>query len=250
MAYDAVREQLDALLGANRNGTSSGPADFTDPRVCKHYLVAGFCPLPLFGNTKADMGTCGGIHSEDLRADYLAVVARPSRAEGGWRGGGGGRRGGGGGYGGNGGGGYSGGGGGYGGGGYGGGGGAAGATGQAAFPYAADLRRLAARIIAAGDKRISANARRLQAQYAVADMDSLLVRGPGVLEAAGLLDMDAIAADVDGSDDSDAGGGGGGATQTARPTLAPPPRRRPRGGALTQRRRGAPRRPSVSRALW
>lgn len=92
MAYDAVREQLDALLGANRNGTSSGPADFTDPRVCKHYLVAGFCPLPLFGNTKADMGTCGGIHSEDLRADYLAVVARPSRAEGGWRGGGGGRR--------------------------------------------------------------------------------------------------------------------------------------------------------------
>lgn len=77
MAYDAVREQLDALLGANRNGTSSGPADFTDPRVCKHYLVAGFCPLPLFGNTKADMGTCGGIHSEDLRADYLAVVARP-----------------------------------------------------------------------------------------------------------------------------------------------------------------------------
>ncbi|GAB0493342.1 hypothetical protein MMPV_004622 [Pyropia vietnamensis] len=187
MAYDAVREQLDALLGADRNGTSSGPADFTDARVCKHYLVAGFCPLPLFGNTKADMGTCGGIHSEDLRADYLAAIARPPRG-GGWGGGGGGGRG-------------------YGGGGYGGG-GASGAAGQAAYPYAADLRRLAARIIASGDKRIAANARRLQAQYGVADMDSLLVRGPGVLEAAGLLDMDAIAADVNGSDDSDAGGAG------------------------------------------
>jgi hypothetical protein len=47
----SIKEQLDALLGADRNG-KSGMKDihFTDSKVCKFFL-AGLCPNELFINT-------------------------------------------------------------------------------------------------------------------------------------------------------------------------------------------------------
>ena len=49
---DAFRAQLDALMGVDRNGRAAGGAklDYTDPKVCRHYLE-GLCPCELFVNT-------------------------------------------------------------------------------------------------------------------------------------------------------------------------------------------------------
>ena len=65
MAYDSVRAQLDALMGADRDGlpTTQEPQDFRDPQVCKDYLV-GLCPAYL------STGVCSSFHSEQLKADY------------------------------------------------------------------------------------------------------------------------------------------------------------------------------------
>lgn len=65
MAYDSVRAQLDALMGADRNGSPSHrePENFHDKQVCKDYLV-GLCPSSLFG------GVCTLTHSDDLKRDY------------------------------------------------------------------------------------------------------------------------------------------------------------------------------------
>lgn len=46
---DEMRKQLDALMGADRNGDMS-ISSFQDHQVCKFFL-AGLCPNELFNNT-------------------------------------------------------------------------------------------------------------------------------------------------------------------------------------------------------
>jgi hypothetical protein len=43
--------------------------DFTDPSVCKYFLVK-FCPFELFNNTKVDMGKCPLDHDPKLQKEY------------------------------------------------------------------------------------------------------------------------------------------------------------------------------------
>jgi len=54
---DLFRQQLDALMGADRNllpeEKQGGNKHFDDERVCKFFLC-GFCPHELFVNTKSD----------------------------------------------------------------------------------------------------------------------------------------------------------------------------------------------------
>ncbi|PRP86887.1 hypothetical protein PROFUN_03635 [Planoprotostelium fungivorum] len=66
---DEQRRILDALMGTSRNGDAEDKKDFTDPDVCKFFLV-GFCPVELFINTKMDVGECKKIHQESLKMDY------------------------------------------------------------------------------------------------------------------------------------------------------------------------------------
>lgn len=47
---DAMRKQLDALMGTNRNGDPTVKKHFTDSDVCTSYLI-GLCPHELFNNT-------------------------------------------------------------------------------------------------------------------------------------------------------------------------------------------------------
>lgn len=47
---DAMRKQLDALMGTDRNGGPTITKSFTDPDICTSYLV-GLCPHELFNNT-------------------------------------------------------------------------------------------------------------------------------------------------------------------------------------------------------
>eukprot|EP00697_Spironema_sp_BW2_P011039 gnl/Spiro4/265_TR164_c0_g1_i2.p1 gnl/Spiro4/265_TR164_c0_g1~~gnl/Spiro4/265_TR164_c0_g1_i2.p1 ORF type:complete len:264 (+),score=71.22 gnl/Spiro4/265_TR164_c0_g1_i2:89-880(+) len=67
---EAMRKQLDALMGTNRDGgTEKTSKHFTDADVCKHYL-AGLCPHDLFTNTKMDMGDCDKLHSAPCKQQY------------------------------------------------------------------------------------------------------------------------------------------------------------------------------------
>ncbi len=54
---DLFRQQLDELLGADRNllpeEKNNKQKHFDDDRVCKFFLC-GFCPHELFVNTKSD----------------------------------------------------------------------------------------------------------------------------------------------------------------------------------------------------
>ncbi|CAH9109789.1 unnamed protein product [Cuscuta epithymum] len=68
---DALRKQLDVLMGANRNGdVTEVDRKYFDRDVCRLYL-AGLCPHDLFQLTKMDMGPCPKLHSLLLRKDYL-----------------------------------------------------------------------------------------------------------------------------------------------------------------------------------
>ncbi|WOL17911.1 RNA-binding protein Luc7-like 2 [Canna indica] len=67
---DAIRKQLDALMGANRNGdVAEVKRTYYDRDVCR-LLLAGLCPHDLFQLTKMDMGPCPKVHSLQLRKDY------------------------------------------------------------------------------------------------------------------------------------------------------------------------------------
>uniref|UniRef100_A0A2P2LVE6 Uncharacterized protein MANES_12G003500 n=3 Tax=Rhizophora mucronata TaxID=61149 RepID=A0A2P2LVE6_RHIMU len=67
---DAMRKQLDVLMGANRNGdVREVNRKYYDRDVCRLFLV-GLCPHDLFQLTKMDMGPCPKVHSLQLRKEY------------------------------------------------------------------------------------------------------------------------------------------------------------------------------------
>ncbi|XP_015875789.2 uncharacterized protein LOC107412523 [Ziziphus jujuba] len=73
---DALRKQLDQLMGANRNGdVREVNRKYYDRDVCRLYLV-GLCPHELFQLTKMDMGPCPKVHSLQLRKEYEEAKAK------------------------------------------------------------------------------------------------------------------------------------------------------------------------------
>ncbi|KAL3679989.1 hypothetical protein R1sor_022945 [Riccia sorocarpa] len=73
---DAFRKQLDALMGANRNGdVREVKRKYYDRDVCRLYLT-GLCPHDLFQLTKMDLGPCSKIHSLQLRKEYEEAKAK------------------------------------------------------------------------------------------------------------------------------------------------------------------------------
>ncbi|KAJ6835970.1 luc7-like protein [Iris pallida] len=67
---DAIRKQLDVLMGANRNGdVTEVNRKYYDRDVCRLHL-SGLCPHDLFQLTKMDLGACPKVHSLQLRKDY------------------------------------------------------------------------------------------------------------------------------------------------------------------------------------
>ncbi|BBN16113.1 RNA-binding protein Luc7-like 2 [Marchantia polymorpha subsp. ruderalis] len=74
---DSVRKQLDALMGAHRNGGAvETPRAYNDGRhVCRLFL-SGLCSHDLFQNTKMDLGPCSKIHSLQLRKEYEEAKAK------------------------------------------------------------------------------------------------------------------------------------------------------------------------------
>nr|XP_029122414.1 putative RNA-binding protein Luc7-like 1 isoform X2 [Elaeis guineensis] len=73
---DAIRKQLDVLMGANRNGdVMEVKRKYYDRDVCRLYL-AGLCPHDLFQLTKMDMGPCPKVHSLQLRKEYEEAKAK------------------------------------------------------------------------------------------------------------------------------------------------------------------------------
>eukprot|EP01018_Ginkgo_biloba_P014476 Gb_35816 [translate_table: standard] len=73
---DALRKQLDALMGANRNGdVKEVNRKYYDRDVCRLYLV-GLCPHDLFQLTKMDLGACPKVHSLQLRKEYEEAKAK------------------------------------------------------------------------------------------------------------------------------------------------------------------------------
>ncbi|XP_019053492.1 PREDICTED: putative RNA-binding protein Luc7-like 2 isoform X2 [Nelumbo nucifera] len=73
---DAIRKQLDVLMGANRNGdVREVNRKYYDRDVCRLFL-AGLCPHELFQLTKMDMGPCPKVHSLQLRKEYEEAKAK------------------------------------------------------------------------------------------------------------------------------------------------------------------------------
>ncbi|MQM08899.1 hypothetical protein Taro_041757, partial [Colocasia esculenta] len=73
---DAIRKQLDALMGANRNGdVKEVNRKYYDRDVCR-LLLAGLCPHDLFQLTKMDLGPCPKVHSLALRKEYEEAKAK------------------------------------------------------------------------------------------------------------------------------------------------------------------------------
>jgi len=76
-AKDAMKAQMDALMGRDRNLSTEERArrkpHFSDPEHNKHYL-AGLCPYSLFTNTKDDLGpppaSNGDICEAAMKAEY------------------------------------------------------------------------------------------------------------------------------------------------------------------------------------
>lgn len=73
---DAIRKQLDVLMGANRNGdVTEVNRKYYDRDVCRLHL-SGLCPHELFQLTKMDLGTCTKVHSLQLRKEYVEAKAK------------------------------------------------------------------------------------------------------------------------------------------------------------------------------
>lgn len=60
---------LDQLMGTQRDGVPSKAVKFSDPEVCKTFLL-GCCPHETLTGTRADLGTCKKLHDLALKADY------------------------------------------------------------------------------------------------------------------------------------------------------------------------------------
>ncbi|ONK77274.1 uncharacterized protein A4U43_C02F4860 [Asparagus officinalis] len=73
---DAIRKQLDSLMGANRNGdVTEVNRKYYDRDVCRLFL-SGLCPHDLFQLTKMDLGPCSKVHSLQLRKEYEEAKAK------------------------------------------------------------------------------------------------------------------------------------------------------------------------------
>eukprot|EP00124_Ichthyophonus_hoferi_P001288 Ihof_evm4s63 gene=Ihof_evmTU4s63 len=71
---DVIRQQLDEMMGKNRNGDLNQPeVKFTDDEVCKNFLC-GLCAHELYTNTKKDLGPCEKIHDEQLKTKYEEAI--------------------------------------------------------------------------------------------------------------------------------------------------------------------------------
>ncbi|XP_077490022.1 putative RNA-binding protein Luc7-like 1 isoform X3 [Amblyomma americanum] len=69
-AHEQMRQMLDQLMGTGRDGENNRyKVHFTDPRVCKSFLLA-CCPHDILASTRMDLGDCPKIHDLALRADY------------------------------------------------------------------------------------------------------------------------------------------------------------------------------------
>eukprot|EP00045_Choanoeca_perplexa_P005271 m.44583 g.44583 ORF g.44583 m.44583 type:complete len:309 (+) comp13030_c0_seq1:69-995(+) len=73
-ASDYMRSMLEDLMGAEALGDGEGIRSLDDERLCPYYL-ADVCPYSLFSNTKADMGTCGKVHNDNMKREYEKQVA-------------------------------------------------------------------------------------------------------------------------------------------------------------------------------
>ncbi|KAL2555452.1 LUC7 related protein [Forsythia ovata] len=73
---DALRKQLDVLMGANRNGDAQEVTrKYYDRDICRLFL-SGICPHDLFQLTKMDKGPCPKVHSLQLRKEYEDAKAK------------------------------------------------------------------------------------------------------------------------------------------------------------------------------
>jgi len=68
-----MRAMLDQLMGTSRDGEPKNSTKFTDPKVCKSYLL-GCCPNEILQSTRMDLGPCRKMHDVALRADYEAAI--------------------------------------------------------------------------------------------------------------------------------------------------------------------------------
>ncbi|KAM7296536.1 putative RNA-binding protein Luc7-like 1 isoform X1 [Ixodes scapularis] len=69
-AHEQMRQMLDQLMGTGRDGENNRyKVHFTDPRVCKSFLLA-CCPHDILASTRMDLGDCPKIHDLALRADF------------------------------------------------------------------------------------------------------------------------------------------------------------------------------------
>eukprot|EP00730_Choanoeca_flexa_P017461 TRINITY_DN8420_c0_g1_i6.p1 TRINITY_DN8420_c0_g1~~TRINITY_DN8420_c0_g1_i6.p1 ORF type:complete len:313 (+),score=60.66 TRINITY_DN8420_c0_g1_i6:61-999(+) len=73
-ARDLMRSMLEDLMGAEALGDGTGITSLDDDRLCHHYLV-DLCPYELFANTKADMGSCGKQHNDNMKREYEKQLA-------------------------------------------------------------------------------------------------------------------------------------------------------------------------------
>ncbi|CAF0732761.1 unnamed protein product [Didymodactylos carnosus] len=67
-ARDQIRAMLDQLMGS-QDGSTKANVPFSDPRVCRPFLL-GCCPHEILSGTRVDLGECSEIHEYALRADY------------------------------------------------------------------------------------------------------------------------------------------------------------------------------------
>lgn len=68
-ATDQMRQMLRELMGSAAVDESQKDLHFTDPRVCRSFLI-GCCPHEVLASTRMDLGDCRSIHDVALRADY------------------------------------------------------------------------------------------------------------------------------------------------------------------------------------
>lgn len=70
---------MDEVLGLDRNRLPNEKENisvrFTDPSVCKHLLVAAFCPYQQLGSTRSDLGPCPfRLHEDHHREQFQAAL--------------------------------------------------------------------------------------------------------------------------------------------------------------------------------
>lgn len=72
-ATDQMRAMLDQLMGTTRNGDDGRGLKFSDPRVCKSFLL-DCCPHDILASTRMDLGECPKVHDLAFRADYQTAA--------------------------------------------------------------------------------------------------------------------------------------------------------------------------------